>query len=260
MNAGTVKCRCGVHYTARVRDPHLVCRNCSPQNCSRAQPCGFCLPLYITEWDLWLDQEAKTIAYSSKRGFVGFFFPAQTEGLGLPQDTNVPNMSDSVESTGNFEAVSSGEDDHLASHSGEDARLTNLDTGLSSLQASLVNISSLLTSHLGPSLGTETKETSLSLGMPSGLEGVPFSGIAPLRSQLPVTPVVLPSGTPALLGSQSQSSSQPDFLSLPSFQPNGPGCSSGEQRVYPTEVEVIIENSQLAELSTNSLSPPPPPL
>ena len=100
------------------------------------------------------------------------------------------------------------------------------------------------------------------------------AGIAPLRSQLPVTPVVLPSGTPALLGSQSQSSSQPDFLSLPSFQPNGPGRLFGEQRVYPTEVEVNIENSQVAErpldvsmeedlgseeqvLSINSLPPPP---
>ena len=50
--------------------------------------------------------------------------------------------------TGNFDTVaSSGEDDHLASHSGGDARLTNLETGLSSLQASLVNISSLLTSQ-----------------------------------------------------------------------------------------------------------------
>ena len=50
-----------------------------------------------------------------------------TEGLGLPQDTNIPNMSDSVASTGNFDtAVSSGEDYHLASHSGADARLTNL--------------------------------------------------------------------------------------------------------------------------------------
>ena len=177
---------------------------------------------------------------------MGSSSPA-TEGLGLPQDTNVHNMSDSVEYTGNFEAVSSGEDDHIASHSGGDARITNLETGLSSLQASLVNISYLLTSRLGPSLGTETKETSLSLGMPSGLEGVPFSGIAPLRSQLPVTPVVLPSGMPVLFGSQSQSSFQPDFLSFPSFQPNGPDRSSGEQRVYPTDVEVIIENSQVAE-------------
>ena len=83
--------------------------------------------------------------------------------------------------------------------------------------------------------------------MTSCLEGVPFSGIAPLRSQLPVTPVVLPSGTPALLGSQSQSSSMPDFLSLPRFLQNGPGRSSGEQRVYPTEVDVIIENSQAAD-------------
>ena len=300
MNAGTVKCRCGVHYTAR--DPHPLCRNCSPRNCSRSQPCGFCLPWSITEWDLWLDQEAKTIAYCSKRGSAGSSSPA-TEGIGLPQDTNVPNMSDSVESTGNFETVSSGEDYHLASHSGRDARLTNLETGLSSLQASLVNISSLLTSRFGPSLGTETKETSLSLGMPSGLEGVPFSSVRPLscdRDKRDLTipgyafrlgrgaifrditsnvstagdpPVVLPSGMPASLGSQSQSSSQHDFLSLPSFQPNGPGRSSGEQRVYPTEVEVIIENSQVAErpldvsmeedlgseeqvLSTNSTPPP----
>ena len=62
-----------------------------------------------------------------------------------------------------------------------------------------------------------------------------------------MTPVVLPAGTPACLGSQSQSSSQPDFLSLPNFQPNDSGRSSGEQRVYPTEVEVIIENSQVAD-------------
>ena len=199
MNAGTVKCRCGIHYTER--DPHPVCRKCLPRICSRSQPCSFCLPLSITEWDLWLDQEAReTSSYSSKRGSVGSSSPA-AEGIGLPQDTNVPNMSDSVESTGNFEAVSSGEDHHLASHSGGDARLTNLETGVSTLQASLLNISSLLTSRLGPSLGTETKETSLSLGMSSGLEGVPFSGIAPLRSQPPVTPVVLPSGTPTLLES-----------------------------------------------------------
>ena len=147
--------------------------------------------------------------------------------------------------------------------------LTNLETGLSSLQANLVNLSSLLASRLGPSLGTET---SLPLGTPSYLEGVPVSGIVPTRSHLPVTPVVLPDGTPACMGSQSQSSSQPGFLSLPSFQPNDPGRSSGEQRVYPTEVEVIIENSQVADrpldvsmeeegreeqvLSTNF--PPPP--
>ena len=79
--------------------------------------------------------------------------------------------------------------------------------------------------------------------------------------------------TPVAVGSLSQSSSQPDFLSLPSFQTNDEDRSSGEQRVYPTEVEVLIENSQVENrsldvsmeedlgseehvLSTNPLSPP----
>ena len=111
-----------------------------------------------TEWDLWSDQKAKTSSYSSKRGSVGSSTPA---GLGLSQDTNIPNMSDSLESTGNFDTAVffSGEDDHLASHSGGDARIIIFETGLSSLQASLVNISYLLISRLIPSLGTETKET-----------------------------------------------------------------------------------------------------
>ena len=40
-----------------------------------------------------------------------------TGGLGSPQDSNVPIMSDSHESSGNIETVvSSGEDIHLASH------------------------------------------------------------------------------------------------------------------------------------------------
>ena len=39
------------------------------------------------------------------------------------------------------------------------------------------------------SSGTKTTETSLPLGMPSCVEGVPFSGVVPKRSCLPVTPV-----------------------------------------------------------------------
>ena len=120
----TVKCRCGVHYTAR--DLHPLCRTCSVHNCSGSQPCTFCQPLSIAEWDLWLDQEAKTSAYSSTRVSVESSSPA-TEGLGSPQDYNVPIRSDSHESSGNIEtAVSSGEDIHLASHSGGDAIISNL--------------------------------------------------------------------------------------------------------------------------------------
>ena len=91
MNAGTVKCRCGVHYSAR--DPHPVCRTCADGHCSRSQPCDFCRPLSSTEWDLWLDQEAKTSAYSSKRVSVGSCSPPATESLDLPQDTNVHKIS-----------------------------------------------------------------------------------------------------------------------------------------------------------------------
>ena len=43
-----------------------------------------------------------------------------TEGLGSPQDSNVPIRSDSHESSGSIEtAVSSGDDIHLASIQGE---------------------------------------------------------------------------------------------------------------------------------------------
>ena len=196
MNAVPVKCRCGVHYTAR--DPHPLCRSCSVHNCSRSQPYSFCQPLSITEWD----QEAKTSAYFSTRVSMDSSSPA-TEGLGSPQDSNIPLKSDSHEFSGNIEtAVSSGEDIHLASHSGGDARITNLETGLSYLQTSLVNISSLLSSCFGPSLGTKIPQTSLPLGAPSCLESMPVSGILPMRSYMPVTPVVLPAGTPACLGSQ----------------------------------------------------------
>ena len=158
MNAGTVKCRCGVYYTAR--DPHPLCRNCSVRDCSQSQPCSFCLPLSSAEWDLWLDQEVKTSAYGSTMISVESSSPA-TEGLGSPQG-NVLFISASHESSGNSNiAVSSGEDIPLASHSGGDARISSLETGLSSLQTSLINISSLLTSRLGSSLGTETPQTSL---------------------------------------------------------------------------------------------------
>ena len=108
---------------------------------------------------------------------------------------------------------------------------------MSSLQTSLTNLSSLLTSRLGPSLGTETPQTSLPLSTPP-LGGVPVSGVVYTRSSLlPVTPVSV--------GSLSQSSSQPDFYSLPSFQTNDEDRSSGEQRVYPTEVEVRFEDCQV---------------
>ena len=136
-----------------------------------------------------------------------------TEGLGSPQDSNVPIMSDYHESSANIEtAISSGEDIHLASHSkGGDARISNLETGLSSLQASLVNISPLLASRLGSSLGTETPQSSLPLSTPSCGRRACFRGSSY---------EVLPACDPSWLGSQSQSSSQPDFLSLPSFQTN----------------------------------------
>ena len=215
MNAGTVQRKCGVHYTAR--DPHPLFRNCSTRGCSRSLPCSYCIPLSSTEWDLWQDQEAKTRACGLKRISEESSSPA-TEGLGSLQDVNV--KSDSTESTGNSKSVSSGEDILLASHSGGDARITNLETGLSSLQTSLTNLPSLLTSRLGPSLGTETPQTSLPLSTPP-LGGVPVSGVIYTRSSLlPVTPVYV--------GSLSQSSSQPDIYSLPSFQTNDEDRSSGE--------------------------------
>ena len=157
--------------------------------------------------------------------------------LGSPQDAS--DKLDSSESPGISRSGSSGEDLILASHSGGEARITNLETGLSSLQTNLINISSLLTSRLGPSLGTKTPLTSLPLSTPS-LGGVPVSRVVNMRSSLlPVTPVSV--------GSLSQSFSQPDFSSLPSFQPNDEDCFSGEQRVYPTEVEVRLENRQVED-------------
>ena len=82
------------------------------------EPCSFCLPLSSAEWDLWLDQEVKTSAYGSTRISVESLSPA-TEGLGSPKDSDVPIRSDSHESSGHSNiAVSSGEDIHLASHSG----------------------------------------------------------------------------------------------------------------------------------------------
>ena len=51
--------------------------------------------------------------------------------------------------------------------------------------------------------------------------------------------------TPVSVGSLSQSSSQPDFYSLPSFQPNDEDRSSGDPRVFATEVEVRFEDSQV---------------
>ena len=83
-------------------------------------------------------------------------------------------------------------------------------------------------------------------------------------SLLPVTPVSV--------GSPLQSFSQPDF-SLPSFQPIDEDRSAGEQRVYPTEVEVRFENRQVEDcllddsmeqdggseeiVHSSTLSPPP---
>ena len=258
MNAGTIQCKCGVHYTAR--DPHPLCRNCSARSCSRSHPCSFCLRLSPDEWDLWLDQEARTSDFGSKRFLEESSSPA-TEGLGSSQDDKL----DSSESPGISRSGSSGEVLTLASHTGGEARITNLETGLSSLQASLSNISSLLTSRLGPSVGTKTPLTSLPLGTPP-LGGVPVSGVVVSRSSslLPVTPVSL--GSPGL------SVSQP-FLSLPSFQPNDEDHFAGEQRVYPTEVEVRFENRQVEDcllddsmeldggseeiVHSSTLSPPP---
>ena len=91
MNAGTVQCKCGVHYTAR--DPHT----------------------------LWISEESSSPA---------------NEGLGSPQDAN--DKLESSESPGISRSGSSGEDLILASHSGGEARITNLETGLSSLQTSLI--------------------------------------------------------------------------------------------------------------------------
>ena len=87
-------------------------------------PCSFCIPLSSTECDLWQDQEAKTRACGSTRISEESLSPA-TEVLGSFQDVNV--KSDSIESTGNSKSVSSGEDILLASHSGGDARITNLE-------------------------------------------------------------------------------------------------------------------------------------
>ena len=176
MNADAVQCKCVVHYTAR--DPHRLCRNCSTCVCSRSLPCSYCIPLSSTEWDLWQDQEAKTRACGSTRISEESSSPA-TECLGSLQDVSI--KSDSLESTGNSKSGSSGEDILPASHSGGDARITNLETGLSSLQTSLTNLSSLLTSRLGPSLGTETPQTSLPLSTPP-LGGVPVSGVVYTRS------------------------------------------------------------------------------
>ena len=124
--------------------------------------------------------------------------------------------------------------------------------------------------------GTETPETSLPLGVSSLVECMPCSGVVPKRSHLPVTLVVLLYGMPALLGLQS--SSFPWWVfSLPSFQPNDLGQSSGEQRSYPTDVVVNFENNQAVHspvdmsmeeegseeqvllTHSSSLPPPPPP-
>ena len=239
MNAGTIQCKCGIHYTAR--DPHPLCKNCSARSCSRSHPCSFCLRLSPSEWDLWLDQEARTSEFGSKRFLEESSSPA-TEGLGSSQD----DKSDSnKESPGNSRSGSSGEVLSLASHTGGEARIANLETGLSSLQASLSNISSLLSSRLGPS-GTKTPPTSLPLGTPP-LGGVPVSGVVDSRSSsslLPVTPVSV--GSPVLSGSQP-------FFSLPSFQPIDENRFAGEQRVYPTEVEVRFENQVEDRLLDDSM-------
>ena len=138
MNAGTIQCKCGIHYTAR--DPHPLCKNCSARSCSRSHPCSFCLRLSPSEWDLWLDQEARTSDFGSKRFLEEPSSPA-TEGLGSSQDDK---FDSNKESPGNSRSGSSGEVLSLASHTGGEARIANLETGLSSLQASLSNISSLL--------------------------------------------------------------------------------------------------------------------
>ena len=80
MNAGTVQCKCGVHYTAR--DPHSLCQNCPTRSCSRSLPCSYCTRLSSTEWDLCLGQEVKTRAVGSKRFPEESSSPA-TEGLGV---------------------------------------------------------------------------------------------------------------------------------------------------------------------------------
>ena len=70
----------------------------------------------------------------------------------------------------------------------QDARISNLETGLSSLQASLVNIYPLSTSRLGSSLGPRHLRSLYPwVRLPVG--GVPVSGIVHMRSYLPVTPV-----------------------------------------------------------------------
>ena len=76
-----------------------------------------------------------------------------------------------------------------------------------------LDISSLLTSHFGPTVDQDTRDLTVSSDC---------------------DPVELPSGMPALLGSQSSSS--PGGLSLTSVQTNDPDQSSGEPRSYPTEV------------------------
>ena len=171
MNAGTVQCKCGVLYTARDPTPcaetaqHVAVPGHSP-----VVLVFLYLPLSGTS--------GKTRRLRLELVSEESSFPA-TEGLGSLQDVNV--KSDSTESTGNSKSVSSGEDILLASHSGGDARITNLETGLSSLQTSLNNLSSLLTSRLGPSLGTKTPQTSLPLSTPP-VGGVPVSGVVYTRS------------------------------------------------------------------------------
>ena len=58
--------------------------------------------------------------------------------------------------------------------------------------------------------------------------------------------------TPVSVGSPVQSFSQPDF-SLPSFQPNDEDRFAGEQREYPTVVEVHFENEVEDCLSDDSM-------
>ena len=119
------------------------------------------------EWDLWSDQKAQTSTYNSWSISRILF----TQELGIYQGPN-HNMSDSISDSA---AVSSGEVIITASTQG----IYLLVTGLSSAQASLLNISLLLSSRLGAG-GTDTLETSM--------------------SRLHATLVELPSSIPALLG------------------------------------------------------------
>ena len=64
-----------------------------------------------------------------------------------------------IESPGNSRSGSSGEVLSLASHTGGEARIANLETGLSSLQASLSNFSPILSSR---SLGWDQDSSDLS--------------------------------------------------------------------------------------------------